>query len=97
MTLPRGDTPGNLESLLLGPLSTKYPQERAAVDKLLGPKVGGWSPGKQAKARVACMIATICKDDPSCSVSSMWYSDRGFQPLLGDDGFNELVDFLRHL
>ena len=94
MLLPKATTPGSLETLLLGPLSAAYAPQRAAVEQFLAGRMAGWSAAKQSKARVACMIASICQDDPSCSVSSMWYEARGFQPLLHHNGFDELAAFL---
>ncbi len=101
VTLPGPEDIGGLETLLLGAIRARDEDSEQAVTgaeafiadmptKDLGPE-------KLSKAHMACAVAAICEDDPSCAVSRMWETRKGFMPILTDTAFDPLVTFFRDL
>ena len=96
--LPWIDEPGCLETLIYEVMKDEYPAVAAGVESLLDQvPTKDCDVSKRSKARVACMIASVCKDDPGCSVAFMWYSERRFLPLLAKPQFNRIADHLQQL
>ena len=98
LLLPWIDKPGCLESLLIDVLGRAWPTEMVLAEKFIGKcPTGNLQVSGRAKAVVGAMFACVCRDDPSCSVSSMWRSDRGFRRLLPDKGFDQVANFIKSL
>lgn len=55
----------------------------------------GWGSSKQAKMMLRSLLAVIDKKSPECKVADMWQSDKGFQPLLSNAGFDTIATFLQ--
>ena len=101
VTLPWFDKAGNLETLILGAVPDYFPCVLNCLDDYAkcAPNVHQWSVGKQSKMRLACIVAAVCKDDPTCSASTMWSDDKTkvFTPMLSHRCFDELAKFLSNL
>jgi hypothetical protein len=98
LMIPWLDRPGNLETLVLDAMSDANPAVLAEVDKLLGDTVKtARSIAKNSKAQFSCVVACICDDDPSCAISAMWQSSKGFQGLLRHKSFDNVAEFLKTL
>jgi len=98
LTLPWVDRDGSLETLLLDAMSETAATVVAAVDGMLQATVRrSRGISKDSKARLACTVACVCDDDPSCAVSTMWKASRGFEELLGQRHFDQIAGFLQTL
>jgi hypothetical protein len=96
LTLPWEDRKGGLETLLLDAMKEEWPEEWARVEQLTAPSAAGLNVEKKSKMEFACMMALVCKKDPSCAASAMW-RDKGMRHLLSHPKFAPLVEFLRGL
>jgi hypothetical protein len=55
--------------------------------------MGNWSANKQAKMKLACYIATQCKNDPCCSPAFIWATKNKVLEI-ANPVFKELSDLL---
>jgi hypothetical protein len=100
LTLPWIDKPGCLETLLYRAVGADpaYNRLTAPIEGLLsGAPTATCTVCKRAKARLACMVAAACVDDPSCAASALWYSKKGFRHLLASTHFDQVVTYLQTL
>ena len=100
LSLPWINVLGSLETLLLGPLSAKWPGAAArAEDFIVRSATNASGVSGRSKALVACLVAAVCTDDPSSAVSSLWYERKGFRGILGkgDPALDQLVTYLSAL
>ncbi len=101
VTLPGPGDTGGLETLLLRAIRARDDDsERAGAEAeafIADMPTKDLGPEKLSKAHMACTVAALCTDDPSCAVSRMWDDRKGFGPILTDPAFDPLVAFLREL
>ena len=91
--------PGCLETLILPSVEKAYPEYKNCLDRYeTCCNIDNWPVTKQHKMRLACLIATICQKDPTCSVSNMWSTKHKFRELLTDqESFGEIIDFFKNI
>jgi hypothetical protein len=94
--IPGKDKLGALEHLLLEAISTERADILPCVETFRGccGESLTWTSKKQAKAKMACIIATHCKDDPCCSLAYMW-GKRDIPIDISHPAFNEPTEFLK--
>lgn len=90
--------PGCLETLILPAVEKAFSEHKNCLDKYEACcNINDWPLAKQHKMRLACLVATICEKDPTCSVSNMWYKEE-FKKLLTDkESFGEIIDFFKNI
>lgn len=95
LTVPWVDVQGNLETLLLDPFKSEWPAiwDRGE-DYIAGSPTNDLEVSGRSKALLACMIAAVCRDDPSSAVSHLWHERKGFRPLLRKEVFRTILGFL---
>ena len=72
VTLPMDGNPGCLEDSLLRAAYSKWPLENAINNYISQTPANQWSNNKQAKARMQCLIATTCKQNPNTPLGFLW-------------------------
>ncbi len=94
LTPGRGKT-GELEHLLLEAVLAENPKGLECIDKLgeCTSTMADWKPNKIAKMRMACYVASHCKNDPCCSLAYLWAKKNKVLDI-ANPAFAELGDFL---
>jgi hypothetical protein len=93
--LPGKGKTGALEHLFLEAIALINPTGMHCIEELqtCANTTTDWSSNKLAKMKLACYVATHCKNDPCCSPAYLWSSkNRVFD--LANMAFKELGDFL---
>lgn len=97
VTIPWIDRTGCLETLVLPSVEQTYPAILECLEdysRCTG-NVLQWSASKQAKMRLASLIAAICKKDPTCAIQNMW-SKEEFKDLLDHESFDQIDELFRN-
>ena len=73
MMLPLDSPTGNLETVLLAAAYSKWPNMQRPVDRFIADSpANNWESRKQSKARMRCVIAGTCQQNPSASLYWAW-------------------------
>lgn len=73
LMVPMGGAPGNLETLLLPPALSRWTGLAAPLDAFLsGSPANDWEDRRKAKAKMRCVLASTCKQDPNTSLKYLW-------------------------
>ncbi|MCC6537996.1 MAG: hypothetical protein IT162_10625 [Bryobacterales bacterium] len=92
--VPGRSATGNLETLCLQSMKSRWPAQWACVDELMAcQQTGRWTQGKQEKARLRSLLSTICEEDPNTSLTHAWSRKLDLIPL-DHAGFNEIAALL---
>ncbi len=94
LTPGKGKT-GEVEDLLLQVALDTNPRTIQCIEdfKVCVNTMGNWSANKQAKMKLACYIATQCKNDPCCSPAFIWATKNKVLEI-ANPVFKELSDLL---
>lgn len=94
MMLPTDGASGCLEHSLLRAAYSKWNIENA-IDNYIGQTPANrWLPNKQAKARMQCLIATTCMQNPNTPLSFLWDRAEDYHIPVDHGSFNDLANFL---
>jgi hypothetical protein len=97
MTIPWTTEPGNLETLVAKAVPHYFAQEWQCLEVFYHcTSAPRWRVGQQSKMQMACAIAAVWQDDPSCAMSNMW-SKSIFKPLLQHSCFDQIANFLQDI
>ena len=90
---------GELEHLLLEVISADHPDTMRCIEAFrqcpdTANSMAGWPENKHAKMKMACYIASHCKNDPCCSLGFIW-SSKNRALNIGSSVFAELSALLK--
>jgi len=91
VSIPWINEKGALESLVLSAAEKKFPELKSCVDDFVQCAGGlnGWTAGKVAKARLACIVAAKLKSNPTAAVHYV-PSSQEFDSILTDSSFDQV-------
>ncbi len=95
--LPRADTEGALETLLVEAILREHEGLEACLTQLddcPATDCAGWDTVKRAKMRLQTAVAILCRDDPSAGAAHLWSKTHNPVPV-ESPVFDELAGFLR--
>lgn len=94
--IPGTGKTGALEALLLAAVQKEKPDALKCIEQFekCTNTTSSWSDNKKDKMRMACYVASHCKNDPCCSLAFMW-SEKNLLLNLTNPVFEELGNFLK--
>jgi hypothetical protein len=95
LMLPPGQA-GSLETLCLTAAYSKWQNIKIPLDTFVqAVGVNVWSANREAKMRLASLIAATCNARPDTGFVGHWWEDARYHVPLNEPVFDDLADFLR--
>jgi hypothetical protein len=95
LMIPVDGSPGNLEHCLLEAAYSKWNLQQHLDQYINNTPANAWPVNKQDKARIQCVIATTCRQNPNTPLSFLWDRPDEYRIPVDHPCFQRLADFLR--